>query len=1345
MQDNLSIFILVKVNLTFLIKILDLQHNFISPTSDGPAVRSRNSGNGIKKSNSSNSQGPNGSGTFNENDTFNKHYNKELRVSKDEIPIVLAELNDSSIQFIKREMYEKALNLLQKAYGIMDVVDFDLCRRDRFHLFILFHNMALCYQKMQMLDECAQCIEQSLEYLPMDQFNLQEKSISNRMKKLQILGKLKMQYCAILSQVHRHKDALDQAKEGVKISHLLINDMKQLAEFYVKREEIEKSVNLAYNKSNSNISRSGKNNNNANDDPQLNYSSYYSGKKESNKANSSRNKSFSQFLSQQEAYQSEDIKTNRPQGVFHKRQESFSSNLSSFYSLNYLEESMSYLERTAKKLVPILSSLKKRMIPEKNLKEINSHSNKNRIESLDSYQEDMNSDNDVDENNPNSKNQIIDMKNILGYLNQGEWTQTLSIGSIMQLQPFSLRDLLEQGKNELELTRDSFIAKVSFLAVSYFCYSTEIRFILQMKEDPSYDPSIKQKESEYWHAKSLEVACSFLPGECPLLNHINLSYQKHFAPVKTTIMEDEPNNDDLIVVKPMNGIDNPKFQPIIRQVQNINISITPYQMTPINQIANEFLSQMISFNDYQEQSNIQHLQSVSYSNKLSQNHQKSKSGDATNASRKSKKIISKTKRTQQSYDQLIDDDIEHLTKMQNQSVSNPPPGNFDQSDDLKKFEELFEKLMKENKIDKSDLLRKLKQSQDKQTTGTNQMLEEGESSQFNDLLLDEHILAEESIDEENIAIEAKHQNSNSNNLYKFRNKDGLLRGERPKTSHSIHRMNNHSIGGTEQELQEKDKTVEERTSFARQQVQHIEDNKKKSQRPLSGGLQKIKNESHRSRINKMNQNYSMYEKFGQSAGAQGGFSPDKNAQLSNNVGSKNSIAPPQNFTQYQNQQIAQGYSNPPPKSAQQNKSFDAHSKINMNQPTTQQQLLQQQKQNQSLLVHDKKQPLQAPGNIQAYDELKRRLLNEYKKLTTNKKSFDDQVRERYKNMKQRAASGKKNPSASNPISLSSNQTQQTATNQAQTAQQFAQSSQQTGQLSPKHHLNVYKPTFIINNSFANESGNQSTGTNQGKEVDVVDQISKKYRPSSKSNSNQQTQSQPSIQQIGNLQNAPSGRGSLVMPQNQQQQQLYHERSGSQYVNQPQVNSQQLMGMLMNPEKKPLNPGSKKNLKTHALSQGQQDLSFVKQFLNDKNTQNLKGIYPNQPTQANYTQQQQQQQQQQHSINNSFTAQQQPSYFQTQSQQQFIQNKPLISTIDQQQLHKQKQIQNASGSGPKKQVSQTGQILHASSSSQMQLSSGIANNNSSSQIMGMSGNTQQKLAAYEKLKKKLNYHVNNNKQ
>jgi len=47
-----------------------------------------------------------------EMDNFNKHYNKELKISKDEIPIVLGELNDSAQAFIKREQYEKALNLL---------------------------------------------------------------------------------------------------------------------------------------------------------------------------------------------------------------------------------------------------------------------------------------------------------------------------------------------------------------------------------------------------------------------------------------------------------------------------------------------------------------------------------------------------------------------------------------------------------------------------------------------------------------------------------------------------------------------------------------------------------------------------------------------------------------------------------------------------------------------------------------------------------------------------------------------------------------------------------------------------------------------------------------------------------------------------------------------------------------------------------------------------------------------------------------------------------------------------------------------------------------------------------
>lgn len=98
------------------------------------------------------------------------------------------------------------------------------------------------------------------------------------------------------------------------------------------------------------------------------------------------------------------------------------SNLSSFYSLNYLEESMSFLERTARKLHPILVELRKKMIPEKNMKEIANVKSKVKIETLESYREDL-SDIDLDGYNElNLKKQPLDMKNILGYLNQGEWT-----------------------------------------------------------------------------------------------------------------------------------------------------------------------------------------------------------------------------------------------------------------------------------------------------------------------------------------------------------------------------------------------------------------------------------------------------------------------------------------------------------------------------------------------------------------------------------------------------------------------------------------------------------------------------------------------------------------------------------------------------------------------------------------------------------------------------------------------------------------------------------------------------------------------------------------------------------
>jgi hypothetical protein len=121
----------------------------------------------------------------------------------------------------------------------------------------------------------------------------------------------------------------------------------------------------------------------------------------------------------------------KPTGLVHEHS---SHNLSQFYSLNFLEESMSYIERTARKLMPILNEIKNRMVPEKSLKDKNAVGKRaNKVETLESVNEDVMTEEEMNENSEGAKKSQADMKNILGYLNQGEWTTSLSIGSIMQL------------------------------------------------------------------------------------------------------------------------------------------------------------------------------------------------------------------------------------------------------------------------------------------------------------------------------------------------------------------------------------------------------------------------------------------------------------------------------------------------------------------------------------------------------------------------------------------------------------------------------------------------------------------------------------------------------------------------------------------------------------------------------------------------------------------------------------------------------------------------------------------------------------------------------------------------
>jgi len=90
------------------------------------------------------------------------------------------------------------------------------------------------------------------------------------------------------------------------------------------------------------------------------------------------------------------------------------------------------------------------------------------------------------------------------------------------------------------------LEKIILYVVAYFCVGTEIRFQatkLEKKESPQ--EYIKVWSSEMWHGKSLQVACMFLPEDCPLVDHIIKSYKKHYIgkqSLLSVVVQPRPRN-----------------------------------------------------------------------------------------------------------------------------------------------------------------------------------------------------------------------------------------------------------------------------------------------------------------------------------------------------------------------------------------------------------------------------------------------------------------------------------------------------------------------------------------------------------------------------------------------------------------------------------------------------------------------------------------------------------------------------------------------------------------------------------------------------------------------------------
>ena len=60
-----------------------------------------------------------------------------------------------------------------------------------------------------------------------------------------------------------------------------------------------------------------------------------------------------------------------------------------------------------------------------------------------------------------------------------------------------------------------------------------------------------------------------------------MSYQKHHAPSQQVINENEEYQEDLKVIRPLQGIESNKHQPIVRANHNLNVFIVPLEAKPI--------------------------------------------------------------------------------------------------------------------------------------------------------------------------------------------------------------------------------------------------------------------------------------------------------------------------------------------------------------------------------------------------------------------------------------------------------------------------------------------------------------------------------------------------------------------------------------------------------------------------------------------------------------------------------------------------------------------------------------------------------------------------------------------
>ena len=466
----------------------------------------------------------------NECDEFKHLINKEIDIDVSEVPVVLFELHENSLLYMDSEEWDKALMLLQKAQALIEQLNIENFKRDRLIIVIIFHNTALWHQMLGNLEEAAIFLETAVLNLEILSLLPEFQQIETKNHSIYLEGLLRMQLWALFSQLQRHREALYHAQIAVRISHYMIRDLKHFVE----------ALHL---------------------------------------------KEISMF---------NETMVDKTQQYKRPNKESGGWNLS-------------ILQRNYLKMMPVIKELHKSLVREEGESDPTDDylivessdeedDSENILPSVELFNE--NSDLRAQNNKGNynlhrnkignisvshkMKNNQLDWRNMLGFMNQNLYHDYLNITNIMKLKRLDFRDVYSVRSTDLTITRENLIERIMILITSYFWMGTELRFLKQKRLEGFED----SMDAEYWHGKALEISVKFLPGDCPLVRHIVASYKKNHSPSNEPIPEDNEVVSDVLMIKPMNGVEIQKVTPIIKKTNNPTVRLSPLDLEP-----NDYLSE----------------------------------------------------------------------------------------------------------------------------------------------------------------------------------------------------------------------------------------------------------------------------------------------------------------------------------------------------------------------------------------------------------------------------------------------------------------------------------------------------------------------------------------------------------------------------------------------------------------------------------------------------------------------------------------------------------------------------------------------------------------------------------